>query len=84
MLAVRKTPIDCYGALHDNATIICLLQNTGCFRVSSERPYAGTEVVKEVVGWCANLEHPDRIHAQKMRTYLATTCQVRILYVFHV
>ena len=41
-----------------------------------KRPYAGTEVIKEIVEQRLNLEYPSRIHAQKMRTYLATACQV--------
>ena len=45
-------------------------------RPYSKRPYAGTEVIKEMVEQCPNLEYPSRIHAQKMRTYLATACQV--------
>jgi len=39
----------------------------------------GTSVLKEVVGWCSpKLRLPERIHAQKLRQYLATTCQVCI------
>lgn len=47
-------------------------------RPNTDRPFIGTEVLKEVVGWCPDLEYPDRAHAQKLRTYLATTCQVII------
>lgn len=46
------------------------------YRQHSERPYSGTEVLKEIVQGCAELEYPERIHLQKVRTFLATACQV--------
>ena len=49
-------------------------------RPLADRPYSGTTVLKEVVGWCGDLSKPELIHAQRLRTYLATNCQEGICF----
>jgi len=50
--------------------IICV------WRPSSARSLDGTAALAEVIGWCQNLEKPERIRSRGLRKYLATACQV--------
>ncbi|KAF6025388.1 hypothetical protein EB796_016279 [Bugula neritina] len=45
-------------------------------RPSSARSLDGTAALAEVIGWCQNLEKPERIRSRGLRKYLATACQV--------
>ena len=38
-------------------------------RLQSDTPYDVVEVLKEVVGWCPGLSHPNRIHARILASY---------------
>lgn len=49
------------------------------FRPRSMGPMNGTVVMREHVMNCPGLKFPERIHARKLRKYLATVCQVNLL-----
>ena len=45
----------------------------------SNTPYDGLEALKDVVGFCPGLEHPNRIHAKIVSSYQVSHCNNSII-----